>query len=759
MVWQAAFAYSGPHLTNLEVCADQVPKISLWLTPINQRAILKETLAKRAPDTCIWFLSGGQFKTWIQTGGGVLCGIGLPGAGKTIISAIEHLQKLVPSDSCVVFIFFRHTDSITVKEALAIVARQLLENHHSVFALISAVYEDHTRQGTYPSKEELIILLRKDTQLEILQLLASLGFNALVTSRPSTLPADILQTALKVEISAQDEDIRTLVEQRIISTIQEKSRGMFLLASFQLQMLQECLCIAELEEALEEMPAGVREMYGVTINRITKQPKHGFALAQRIFLWLLYAKRSLTIKELQVAVAICPRTGKFHVNRMVCVRRLASVCGGLVAIDRESDTVRIIHYTACDVLKEMFPIGHPYPHSVITSACIQLLMDHSYNDYPTSHADVWDFEKSRLLQPLLDYAYLYWASHSKDCSILPPIVFEFIKKCWRYPLVLPHYSWIDFSTHPIHIAALYGFPELMHILIQDGGRLCRAQRSGFDIRTEGESTALILATSRGEFEVVNVLLNRPCHDKTTGTNVNLGDMSGTTALHCASSYGHDRIVRRLLQVPSIEVNSQDMIGNTPLIYASLHGNDAVVEALLEFDGIDANLRGNCQCTALYHAATRGREAALRLLLQVDEIDVNSRNLKGETALIRASMSGSKAGVRLLAEVKGINLNANDADGETALSHATKLGHKEIARILLQTDGIDAHKHEDDHHFVPSIFGAIDRHIESVVPLLLQLRQIRGGHARTALGIYSAPHRESRERNKLCQRSGLELVCQ
>ncbi|UXI68187.1 ankyrin repeat domain-containing protein [Tahibacter amnicola] len=122
-----------------------------------------------------------------------------------------------------------------------------------------------------------------------------------------------------------------------------------------------------------------------------------------------------------------------------------------------------------------------------------------------------------------------------------------------------------------------------------------------------------------------------------------------TPLHNAAAQGHERLVRRFLELGA-DVNATDWQGNTPLINASYHGRAAIVDILL------------------------GQKA---------RTDVRPDN--GPTALIAAVHSGSLPVVEKLLAA-GADARQGDAAGHTPLAVAERTGRKEIAARLAATPG-------------------------------------------------------------------------
>lgn len=65
-------------------------------------------------------------------------------------------------------------------------------------------------------------------------------------------------------------------------------------------------------------------------------------------------------------------------------------------------------------------------------------------------------------------------------------------------------------------------------------------------------TALMLATSHGNYEMVRMLLE-------AGADINIQDEDGSTALMCAAEHGRMDIVKILLAQPDCDSTIQDLV--------------------------------------------------------------------------------------------------------------------------------------------------------------------------------------------------------
>jgi len=101
-----------------------------------------------------------------------------------------------------------------------------------------------------------------------------------------------------------------------------------------------------------------------------------------------------------------------------------------------------------------------------------------------------------------------------------------------------------------------------------------------------------------------------------GAKLDLVGGSGWSALHHASSEGHVRIAKLLLdgkyEGKGAAINLQTRNGNTALILASLYDDESVVRLLLE-RGADLTLRDSDGRTALYWARLCNHAAVVALL--------------------------------------------------------------------------------------------------------------------------------------------------
>ncbi len=116
---------------------------------------------------------------------------------------------------------------------------------------------------------------------------------------------------------------------------------------------------------------------------------------------------------------------------------------------------------------------------------------------------------------------------------------------------------------PLGLAAFFGHPEAVHILLEHGAAVNESDKSRF------ANTALDAAVAADHIEVVRVLL-------AAGANVNVRSAGAATPLHKAAMNGNAEIAALLLD-RGADMNATRANGHTPLTDAEEKGHAAVVE--------------------------------------------------------------------------------------------------------------------------------------------------------------------------------------
>ena len=182
----------------------------------------------------------------------------------------------------------------------------------------------------------------------------------------------------------------------------------------------------------------------------------------------------------------------------------------------------------------------------------------------------------------------------------------------------------------------------------------------------------------------------------------------------AARFGHEEVVKLLLEMGKIDVDSRDSSGRTPLSWAAENGHDAVIKLLFDMGKVDPDSKGSSDRTPLSWAAAKGHEAVVKLLLEKGA-ELETKAASGRTPLLWAAEYGHEAVVKLLLE-KGAELETKTASGQTPLSWAAENGHEAVVKLLLEKGAALETKAASGR--TPLSWAAEKGH-EAVVKLLLE----------------------------------------
>ena len=75
------------------------------------------------------------------------------------------------------------------------------------------------------------------------------------------------------------------------------------------------------------------------MKRIDEQNEEDRELAKQVFSWVVFARRPLSVSELQHAVAVTPEMNDMDAEAIIDEDILTSVCAGLVVVEEEQSKV------------------------------------------------------------------------------------------------------------------------------------------------------------------------------------------------------------------------------------------------------------------------------------------------------------------------------------------------------------------------------------------------------------------------------------
>ena len=117
---------------------------------------------------------------------------------------------------------------------------------------------------------------------------------------------------------------------------------------------------------------GLGDAYCTTIQRIKAQGGGKSKLGMEALIWISYSERPLKANELCHALAVELGSTRFNSRNVPSISTLVNCCQGLITMDKEASTVRLVHFT----LQEYFsanPNIFTTPHSSIAEICLTYL--------------------------------------------------------------------------------------------------------------------------------------------------------------------------------------------------------------------------------------------------------------------------------------------------------------------------------------------------------------------------------------------------
>ncbi|ENH63515.1 Ankyrin-2 [Fusarium oxysporum f. sp. cubense race 1] len=554
---------------------------------------------------------------------------GTGGAGKTILTSlvIDDLWSSVFDESNIgiayIYFSFQRQKEQTLDRLLLSLLKQLAGKLASMPEEVVNLYHKHDKELTRPTSQDIIYVLRKviakysrvfivvdaldeysvtgSSRKPFFQKLDQLQreyqINIFMTSRFDkwiTLEVEeAFRSVTRIEIEAATEDIETYVDgkvdvlppavqenkdlrEAIKGGIASSAEGMFLLAQVYLNLLcyqdseteirHQLAAFASRKDQGEEKTEALADAYRQTMDRIKQQqPKHAL-LAKQVLGWLSYAKRELTVKELQHALATSSLHREASDADLPYDGRLVSVCAGLVTIDENRKIIRLVHYTAQEYLKQRPAELLPMTERDITRTCISYL---SFSTFEASHnhSGGWAILKSRLNEAFKD----------DDYFATPPE-----------------------SLTTLHLAAYFGLEKLVRKLLEIGKPVDAADSHG--------RTPLSYAAEFGHAAAAEILLQYKADPYSPCTNKR---QAGWTPLSFAVEKGRFRVTQLLvkwgLDFIQLELFRAAQVGREDIVHLLLENG-----AAMEYQPMSRN---DCLGTAIILATQGGHKNVVRLLLE------------------------------------------------------------------------------------------------------------------------------------------------
>ncbi|KAL2802727.1 hypothetical protein BJX63DRAFT_425838 [Aspergillus granulosus] len=669
--------------------SNEKEKIFRWLQAPNPSTNYNRAIEARQYGTGLWFLESEVYKNWKENPRTLLCLRGLPGCGKTVLSAsvIENVMEVKTTAIGVAVVYFYFDFSDDKKQVMGGMIRSILSQLAAQCSTYPSVLEDlnlqygavgfqapatdllQTLQSMFSEFSQVYLVLDALDECSERQTLFSFldtiqkweagSLHMITTTRMDREIDSFLSTLTCENFELQPErinsDISLYVEERISTdpnlrtcrhdeireevkqTLMAMAGGMFRLISCHLDLLKGCYSKASLRRSLSCLPPSLEETYQQILSQI---PDRNLRSARTLLQWVLFSARPLLLQEAADALIVdIDRTVQVDVDeRFLDPHDILSLCPGLLLSVKE----RQYGETTVEIIK----LAHLSVKEFLLSdqGCSSEGLQPFFIDKLEADGSIATVSLTYLLH---FETYLHWM------SFFDP---EAPWKIWGEPRLNANPK--QGLPQPLYCAALTGLTMVVETLIAAGesieapgsvyaNALQAASAHGFceivlclvkygvDVNMMGGKyhTALQAACAERQVEVVEILL-------TEGADVNTnGGMYGTP-LQAAASCGQNQIIKHLLS-QNADINLEGGRHSTPLQIAAVRGYLEAVAMLIE-NGADITLEGGFYGTAFHAACFRGREQIVRLLIHAGA-DVN-KSAGTYGAALQAAAAGGHASI-------------------------------------------------------------------------------------------------------------------
>lgn len=440
------------------------------------------------PGTLKWFFESPEFRFWRDDQHSRTLWIrGSPGQGKSVLAkaVIDHMDQWLKLDrrsslksiaqlgsAKVIYFFFHKQDEDknfnTPQSLVRAFIVQLLTSSH-MFQHLPRTYQARPndlfteRFGTLwnvfcdligdPRHRRIYCVVDgldecEGSMLDLLSRMMKLSsklasesgsrLKLFITSRPVPDVANELENSMHIDLQAKTEDIKLFVDKktsklprrfspelqrRAAELLLRRTERTFLWVSIVVKRIERMVLpsVAKLTRAIDESSTDLDELY----SDITRQIGEGPVEGQKLLAWVVYGRRTLTLKELEAALATQidseskESTEDFRADLNEDV--VASTAG--VILEISADTVHLIHQSAKDFILNRNQLANsPFlcdlglagsdPNIYIAKICMTYLNFDDFQSGPSG--SLQSLMKRKSIYPLYDYASRKWHTHIKS---------------------------------------------------------------------------------------------------------------------------------------------------------------------------------------------------------------------------------------------------------------------------------------------------------------------------------------------------------
>jgi ankyrin repeat protein len=491
-------------------------------------------------------------------------------------------------------------------------------------------------------------------------------------------------------LCAGDKSLMKLIVYSIVNNSHQK----FLLAKLYTKSMMDKFTVGQVLESIDEMNKNKYDIAELINSLFEKDlterlgqlsaKRRDFAI--KIFSIVYYAKRDLSFKELQHALAVTPGMKAYSMYGEAAKNQILKMTKGFITIGQ--GTEQSVKFDD-RVLKNYFDKTRErwFPNGEVEMA--NICLDYLSFEVFSKPCDIGEFVEKEKDHVFLAYAVENWGYHVRQAGEAVglattrflqdyPRIQAYIQAAWETNVHKGQKWDVRKRIHALHICAWFDLWEFISMLDLP---LSIDAKEG----TYGQ-TPLIYACKRGNIEMARRLLS-------LGASINIASSKGKTALHEAISRRDLTMVELLLssshgQIVDVNKRNPKQANRTPLMSAILDGSEDIALALLNHPEIIVKIRDKYGFTALSLASWDNRKGIVDALLSSKfsgQIEVDAREIEGRRSALILAAKRNHVGVLKALHGAGADLNLRDLRQGTAIFRAVEGGALESFELLLRCE--------------------------------------------------------------------------
>ncbi|KAK1961506.1 purine and uridine phosphorylase [Colletotrichum sublineola] len=542
--------------------SSHIQTIRQWLSPPDTSANYNLARERRHEGTGLWFLDSTAFREWVHELRDDLDTL-------DFFFDFSDTSKQKPDDMCRSLAFQLYTKCIESRKELD----SLLASHGDGQIQPTAQALSQCFQKMMQTEGRLCIVLdaldecikKPDLIRWIQSVIPSSNLShvqLIATGRPGEefmrhFRSWIGESCLQLDVESTNTDIQSYINSRltisqefskwastpgILQQIQKevggKAQGMFRWAACQLDSLEKCLDLEELEAAMEALPSDLNATYARILQNIPQNRRKKTVRLLQVF---AYSKQPLTLQECVdvIAVRVDGAQSFDPKDRLPEPTDILRFCPSLVVLMKTPGTARgggllqLAHFTVKEyLLHGVEGFRGAEPSISITETCLF---------YLSSVEEIRSSEITRLF-PLARYAARNWMDHARvaeTSSDTAAAIASFLQSekrlriwNWLYRNAREDLNPRSAIASGSYYACRIGLAATARILLSDRPNVNATSCMGY-------GPALQVASRGGHQEIVQLLLD-------AGADVNISVTGYNTALQYASKEGYREIVQLLM---------------------------------------------------------------------------------------------------------------------------------------------------------------------------------------------------------------------